>query len=146
LREQPRTADELTSATKLPSATMQALLEWMEKADYIRRQDGRYVATAPVLSSRDQKMTAELMLLGREAIQEWLAKDYQPFKESVKEISPLRAGVPFSEVFAQLWHYIFGIANQKLVEAELFSDPYGPHHVQKGHWRAVYDPAILAPQ
>lgn len=64
----------------------------------------------------------------------------------MKEISPLRAGVPFPEVFAQLWHYTFGIANQKLVEAELFSDPYSADHVQKGHALAVYDPAILEPQ
>lgn len=146
LRDQPRTADELMAATKLPSATMQELLAGMEEADYIRRQDGRYIAIAPVLTSRDEKMVADLMRLGKDAIKEWLAKDYQPFHESVKDISPLRAGVPFPEVFAQLWHYIFGIANQKLVEAELFSDPYGEDHVQKGHTLAVWDPGILGQQ
>jgi hypothetical protein len=146
LRERPRTADELTAATKLPSATMQELLAGMENIGYIRREDGRYVAVAPVLTSRDQKMVADLMLLGRDAIKEWLNKDYEPFRESVKEISPLRAGVPFPDVFAQLWHYIFGIANQKLVEAELFADPYSTDHVQKGHALAVWAPGILGQQ
>jgi hypothetical protein len=79
-------------------------------------------------------------------MKDWLKKDYEPFRESVKEISPLRAGVPFPEVFAQLWHYIFGIANQKLVEAELFSDPYAADHVQKGHALAVWEPGILGQQ
>ena len=29
-----------------------------------------------------------------------------------------------------IWHYIFGMANQKLVEAGMFADPYAPgrHH------------------
>lgn len=146
LRERPRTADESTAATKLPSTTVQELLAAMEKVDYIHRQNGRYVAIAPVLTSRDQKMVADLMLLGRDAMKDWLKKDYEPFRESVKEISPLRAGVPFPEVFAQLWHYIFGIANQKLVEAELFSDPYAADHVQKGHALAVWEPGILGQQ
>lgn len=146
LRERPRTADELTAATKLPSSTVQELLGGMEEVDYIRRQDGRYVAIAPVLTSRDQKMVADLMLLGTDAIKDWLKKDYEPFRESVKEISPLRAGVPFPDAFAQLWHYIFGIANQKLVEAELFADPYSTDHVQKGHALVVWAPGILGQQ
>ncbi|HTS38157.1 MAG TPA: hypothetical protein VMH04_20950 [Candidatus Solibacter sp.] len=146
LRDGPRTAEELTAATKLPSATMLELLAGMEEVEDIRRENGQYFAITPVLTIRDQKMVAELMLLGRDAIKEWLDKDYEPFRESVKDISPLRAGVPFPEVFAQLWHYVFGIANQKLVEAELFPDPYATSHVQKGHYVAVYDPAILEPR
>jgi hypothetical protein len=54
------------------------------------------------------------------------------------DISPVRNRVPFPVAFDQLWHYLFGIANQKLVEGGLFADPYAPNTPLQGYVPVVY--------
>ena len=38
----------------------------------------------------------------------------------------------------QLWHYLFGIANGKLVESGLFMDPYAAGRKQQGNITFIY--------
>ena len=83
-------------------------------------------------------MISGLLRIGREAIHDWFAANYEEFQTAMGDIAPLRSRVPFPVVFDQLWHYLFGIANQKLVEAGLFADPYAPEHSLQGYIPLVY--------
>ena len=69
---------------------------------------------------------------------EWFAENYAELKSALADISPVRNRVSYPVAFDQIWHYIFGIANQKLVEAGLFADPYAPGTAFQGYVPAVY--------
>ena len=97
-----------------------------------------YRATIPVLTERDRAMVTGLLRIGRKALEEWFATNYAELKSTVANISPVRNRVPFTVAFDQIWHYLFGIANEKLVEAGLFADPYGPDATFQGYVPAVY--------
>ncbi len=83
-------------------------------------------------------MVTGLMRIGRRALEEWFAANYAELKPVLADLSPLRNRVPFQVAFDQIWHYVFGIANQKLIEAGLFADPYAPEALFQGYTPAVY--------
>jgi hypothetical protein len=138
LRDQPLTADQLAQIAKRPRADTDALLAGLVGSGYLNKDGERYRAAIPVLAMRDQSMIAGLRRIGREAIAEWFSANYAEFQSAMRDISPVRNRVPFPVAFDQLWHYLFGIANQKLVEAGLFADPYAPNARLQGYVPVVY--------
>ena len=126
LREGPREAD------------ADGLLEAMARIGWARKEGGLYRAAIPVLTQRDRAMVTGLLRIGRKALEEWFAENYAELKLALADISPVRNRVPFPVAFDQIWHYLFGIANEKLVEAGLFADPYAPGATFQGYVPAVY--------
>jgi hypothetical protein len=119
-------------------ADADGLLEAMVKIGWVRKEEGLYRAAIPVLTERDRAMVTGLLRIGRKALEEWFAANYSELKSALADISPVRNRVPFPMAFDQIWHYLFGIANQKLVEAGLFADPYAPDTAFQGYIPAVY--------
>ncbi len=68
----------------------------------------------------------------------WLAANYQAVQAELSTITPLRYGVPYADVFTQVWHYLFGTANRQLVEARVFADPYSESRQYKGFIPVVW--------
>jgi hypothetical protein len=126
LREGPQAAD------------ADGILEAMAGIGWVRKEGERYRAAIPVLTERDRAMVAALLRIGRQALEEWFTSNYAELKAAVADISPMRNGVRFPVAFDQIWHYLFGIANEKLVEAGLFADPYGVGSMFPGYVPAVY--------
>jgi hypothetical protein len=126
------------SAAQLPARNRDSLLAGLVAIGYVRRDAEQYRAAIPVLAMRDQEMIAGLKRIGRDAINEWFAANYTEFLSAMLDISPVRNRVPFPVAFDQLWHYLFGIANQKLVEGGLFADPYAPNTPLQGYVPVVY--------
>lgn len=90
----------------------------------------------------DKPIVAGLLRIGHRVMENWLAANYEPFRSAVREITPVRQNVPYQQTFDQLWHYLFGIANQRLVEAGLFVDPYGQGRVRQGYTAFVYEESL----
>jgi len=84
-------------------------------------------------------MMDDVLRISRQIFSDWLAANYEPIREDLAGITPLRYGVPYDEVFTQVWHYLFGIANKRLVENGLLADPYAPDRKFKGFVPAVWD-------
>jgi hypothetical protein len=114
------------------------LLERMAGIGWARKDGELYRAAIPVLTERDRAMVMAMLRIGRKALEEWFASNYAELKSALADISPVRNRVPFQVAFDQIWHYLFGIANQKLVEAGLFADPYAPETAFQGYMPAVY--------
>lgn len=138
LRGGPLPADRLAEVAKTSRQAADGLLEGLSAIGYVRREGERYRAAIPVLALRDRNMIAGLRTIGLEAIAGWFDKDYGEFRSAMRDISPVRNRVPFPVAFDQLWHYLFGIANRKLVEAGLFADPYSPYAPRQGYIPVVY--------
>ncbi len=126
LRDGDRTADALASATGAGTDETAEDLDVLLALGYVSEKDGRYRARIPVLAERDEAMARRLMAVGREVMEAWLEASYGGIRDELADLSFTRAGVPFAEGFTMIWHYIFGMANQKLVEAGMFADPYAP--------------------
>ncbi len=138
LRRSSRTKEEFIKDGLSPMDAGR-LLPILVAFDYVSEQDGRYQAKVPLLTKQDEAMTKNLRALVRKIMEEWLAANYSKIKKELEGLSLTKAGVPFEEGFSMIWHYLFGLANQKLVEAGFFADPYGQDQKFKGYIPVVYD-------
>ncbi len=138
LRHSAKSKEELIKGGLSPTDA-ESLIPILTAFDYVVERSGRYYAKAPILTKSDKAMTETLRVLGRRIMEDWLSANYSKIKSDLRDLSQTKAGVPFQEGFSMIWHYLFGIANQKLVEAGFFADPYGQDQKFKGYIPVVYD-------
>jgi hypothetical protein len=143
LRGGPQTPADLAKTIGLDESEIQHALALLAEVDYIRQEDGRYAAMIPVLTVQDKPMMDDVLRISRQIFYDWLAANFEPIREDLAGITPLRYSVPYDEVFTQVWHYLFGIANKRLVENGFFADPYAPDRKFKGFLPAVWDRSLL---
>ena len=134
LRDGARPADELGEAAMA--------LEALAGADWVVSRDGKWRARIPVFSAADRDLIREALRIGREALEEWFARDADALRRELADLSPSRSGVPFEEQFTQVWHYVFGTANRILIEAGWLADPYRVSSARKGYIPTVFDGVI----
>jgi DNA-binding transcriptional regulator/RsmH inhibitor MraZ len=138
LRKSEKTSRQLAEASGITEVEANKLLELLLELNYVIAVDGRYRAIIPVLDEDDALMVKELRLIGRGVMLKWFDERYKALCQELSDITPVRYGVPLSEGFYTVWHYLFGIANRELVAAGLFADPYDASRVFKGFIPAVY--------
>ncbi len=142
LRDGEKTQAELASAAAANPKEAETIVALLTELEYVRQEGGRYHAVIPVLSERDRNMAQDVRRIGWKVMDRWLASHYESVKADLNDITPLRSGVTYADSFTQIWHYIFGMTNQKLVEAGLFEDPYGSLRKRKGFIPCVWSPAL----
>lgn len=139
LRDGQKSSTDLARAAGATESEAKALLRVLLALDYATEQNGLYRARIPVLTKRDEAMTRKILAIGNQVMGQWLAENYESIRAELKDLSFMRSGVPFSEGFTMIWHYLFGISNRKLVEAGLFADPYETTRKHKGAIPVVYE-------
>jgi len=137
LREGEKTLPELAQAANLPTGEAEPLVRALVALEFVAAHGGRYQAQIPVFTKRDEAMAKRLLSIGNLVMDRWLAANYSKMKAELQDLSFTRSGVPFEDGFTMIWHYVFGIANRKLVEAGLFADPYAAGRKYKGSIPAV---------
>jgi len=138
LRKSEKTSKQLAEASGITEEEAEKLLELLLELNYVSAVDGRYRALIPVLDEDDTLMVKELRRLGREVMLKWFDERYKALRQQLSSLTPVRYGVPLSEGFYLIWHYLFGIANRELVAAGLLADPYDASRIFKGFIPAVY--------
>jgi len=142
LREGPRTSATLAKVMETNVSLVEDLLNALKGMGWVASQGEEYSLRIPVLTQRDKPMVAGLLRIGHEVMQSWLAANYEPFRTALQKITPVRQRVPYQQTFDQLWHYLFGIANEKLVEGGLFADPYATGREQQGYVAFWYEDGL----
>lgn len=142
LRDGPRTSIALAKAAESTATQVADVLTALEGMGWVSRHGEEYGANIPVLTQKDKAMVKALLRIGHDVMESWLAANYQPFRDSIREITPVRQGVPYEQTFDQLWHYLFGIANGDLVESGLFVDPYAVGRTRQGNITFVYQDGL----
>lgn len=146
LRSGEKTAEQLGEAAGTGSAQTEDLLRLLEELEYARRvDDDRFATIIPVFATEDRPMILELLRIGREVMTPWLHENYERIQADLGTITPLKYGVPYKEVFNQIWHYIFGYANQTLVQEGKFYDPYGGTRKYEGFIPVVWHRGVVRP-
>ncbi len=144
LRNKSSSADELAGIASIPRSDIGQWLDVLSELHYISGQHGVWQATIPVFANNDRGMLQKLRGIGRKVMTEWLKTNYSRLREQLSDLTPVRNGVPFEEGFTMIWHFVFGLTNQRLVEAGLFADPYATTRTEKGFIPAVFEGDALS--
>jgi hypothetical protein len=136
----PKSVEELMIAGSLDAETISDLLLLLKELEYIAQDGAKYRAIIPVLTDADTPMVQELLALGREVIREWHDAHFESLASDLGHITPMKYGVPYAVVYTEVWHYVFALTNQKLIEAGLAADPYADSRRFKGFIPAVWRP------
>jgi hypothetical protein len=136
----PKSAEELAEATHLDPETLADLLDLLQKVGYVAQDGSRYRAMIPVLTEADTPMVRGVLALGREVIRQWHEEHYDELAADLGDLTPVRSGVPYEVVYTEVWHYLFGLTNRKLVEAGMLADPYASSREHKGFVPVVWLP------
>ncbi len=132
LRDGERSLDELPSSLGITAAEAQSLMGLLVDLEFVTQQNGRYRTHIPVFSRKDHKAVQQLRRIGNDVMTQWLADNYKKLQSDLSFTAPARGGVPYTEEFNAIWHYVFGLANRQSVEAGLFGDPYAPRANTRG--------------
>jgi hypothetical protein len=143
LRDSDRTAMELSRITLISPTEVDAWLGLLSGMQYVVETNGAYHALIPVLTKRDHDMVQQLRSVGQDIITSWLKAHYAAIRDQLAATAPTRNGVPYEEGFTMIWHFLFGMANNELVNAGLFADPYAEHRMYKGFIPAVFEAEAL---
>jgi hypothetical protein len=137
LHDEEKTLPQLAQAANLQEKDAKPLVQTLLALQFISADGDRYQATIPVFTKRDETMARRLVSIGHQVMEQWLVVNYPKMKGELNDLSFIRAGVPFEDGFTMIWHYVFGMANRKLIEAGLFADPYSPNRKYKGSISAL---------
>lgn len=108
--------------------SVEALMKWLRFLGYIERD----ALTVPYFTEEERPMLQELRQTVSPQVEAWCEQHYDDMKEMMDDSTPLRHGVPYPEVFTQVWHYLFGWANKHLADMGVIFDTYQPGHQTPG--------------
>jgi hypothetical protein len=143
LHDRELTLKELSSAARITTDEAVAWAELLVRLEWIAAKDGHYRTRIPVFTKRDRRMIRHLQEIGREIISNWLVANYTGLKAELGDITPVRWGVPYTEGFTVIWHWVFGLANAELVKSGLFADPYDQGRKYKGFIPCVFESGAM---
>jgi len=129
----------LAARTTVEEGKVDRILAFLEAAEYVERKDGAWQAKVLVLRPEDAEPVAKMVALGREIMADWHEANYASIRQALSDLTPIRNGVPFEQVYTEIWHFVFGFANRMLVEEGLFADPYAESRRYQGFLPVVWD-------
>ena len=124
LRDGPRSAASLAQAMNTAPALAHRTMDLLAALHYVRREGGAYRAAVPVFAERDRAMLNAVRAEARTIVSHWLRNNDAQMRRDLGELSAVRAGVPYEQVFTEVWHYLFGAANARLAASGFIADPY----------------------
>jgi hypothetical protein len=115
------------------------VLDLLVELAYVRCAGTHCSAAIPVLTELDGTAVQQARALSRSIIERWLAREYEPLRQRLTGLTPVREGVAYPQVFTQIWHYVFGMTNGELARRGFFADPYASSLKFKGFIPVVWD-------
>ena len=121
-----------------------SLLDLLEELHYIEGDTtSGFKPLIPVLPAADAEMIDEVLTRSGEILVDWLPEHMDELQERLGNLTPLKYGLTFQDIFSQIWHYLFGLANQHMVKAGFFADPYDPKRQYQGFIPVVWHPDVM---
>jgi hypothetical protein len=105
--------------------------------------DGNWALLVPVFDATDKPMLDAALALSRSVIANWLKQNYSPMRREMLRLTAVRQGIPFPELFSQIWHELFGLATRDLVTEGMIEDPRGSGVVWQGSVPTVWRTSIF---
>ena len=143
LRERTLTVDSLSETTGTGRERTEAILALLWELQYVSRDGESYVLAVPFLSLADKPMTDAARELSWLLMESWLDRNYSTVRAELETLTVLEYGVPYRQLFTQIWHYLFGLTNKALVASGHFADPYAEKRIAKGMLPFVFDVDLI---
>lgn len=128
---------QVKDGVQLPPERAEKILELLQTLGYIEVEDGICHLLIPYFDQRDLPMIFQAADIIGSLLRQWCEDNMVQLERDLAELNPLRNGVPFRELFIQVWHYVFGLANKYLAETGVIYDTYCPASRHKGYMPAL---------
>jgi hypothetical protein len=135
--------DSILGSTGAEEERTDAILALLMELQYVRRDGDSYVLAAPVFSLADKAMIDAARELSWRLMDEWLDLNYSTVQAHLDRLTARKYGVPYRQLFTEIWHYLFGLANKALVASGHFADPYAEDRMSKGMLPFVFSADLL---
>jgi len=143
LRQGAVTSETVSAMTDVEKVRADRILELLEELQYVRESTESYVLVTPFFSLADRGMIDAARALSWELMDEWLDRNYSDVRASLDGLTAIRYGVPYRQLFTEIWHYLFGLTNRELVRSGHFADPYAEERLSKGMIPFVLNTGLL---
>ncbi len=118
-------------------------ISFLKEIKYIEEENGTYHLTIPYFTEENTEMISDCIEPFIPVLKDWLDENLGSLKEELKETRPMKNGVPFDELFIQVWHFIFGLTNKNLAREGIIYDTYSDRSDHKGYLPAVAEKKVL---
>lgn len=100
-----------------------ALLNLLEKLEYIIKEDGHHKVNIPVFFPEDKEIINKINSRVAKIVIDFIDPIYSKIRDALSGIRPTLNKIPFRETFSEVWHKIFGYCNRFLAEEGFMYDP-----------------------
>jgi len=146
LREGPATSRSVSVEAGVDEGHAYAILALLQDLHYVRGGEDAYVLAIPYFSLADKPMIDAVRALCWQLMDVWLDDNSAAVKDGLGGLNAIQHGVPYEQLFTEIWHYLFGMTNKALVESGHFADPYADERLFKGMMPFAFDTEILSPR
>lgn len=119
------------------------MLRLLDSLGYIRKQKGSYALQVPFFTMDDLDVLERVTRMVIPVLKQWVDTALGQYEQDIAGCCPLRNGVPFTEVFVQCWHYVFGLTNKYLAEQRVICDTYSGESLWKGYLPGLIKGPVL---
>lgn len=100
-------------------------MDFLKELGYLDfdNEQSKIKCIVPVFNNEDNKIIEEISNIISAGIFEIVKSTIDNFDKNLPELTPLKHGVGFKDIANELWHLMFGAANEYLVESDFFAKP-----------------------
>jgi hypothetical protein len=143
LRQGAVTIDSISGLTGTEKERTEAILTLLMELQYVKRDKNSYVLAAPYFLLADKPMIDAARELSWLLMDEWLDLNYSTVQAKLDRLTARKYGIPYRQLFTEIWHYLFGLTNKALVASGHFADPYAEERLSKGMFPFVFDADLI---
>lgn len=143
LRDGEATADAVAEKTAIDSEQTRNLLTLLEALQYVEKDGDTFSLIVPVFTTKDYAMLRAARNRSNQMMIDWLADYYDEVEQALGDLTVMKYGVPYDQLYTQIWHYIFGLVNQRLVATGHMLDPYAADRAHQSFAPFVFETSIF---
>jgi len=142
LRKEPLPAAEIARISGGDPAPLLGLLGEIGYAE--PDGHGRYRLAVPVFDEADRPMLERTLAASRSVLRAWLASRAPELRRELSNLTAIRSGLSFEEVFTQVWHEIFGATTRELARDGMIASAYAREARSKGSFSVLWRQRLYA--
>lgn len=123
LKDCGRLIESLIVGKETEATNRDALLNLLEKLEYIIKEDGHHKVNIPVFFPEDKEIINKINSRVAKIVIDFIDPNYSKIRDVLSGIRPTLNKIPFGETFSEVWHKIFGYCNRFLAEEGFMYDP-----------------------
>lgn len=115
------------------------LLVWLTWLGYVKGKD----LVVPYFTAGDAPAVHLARDIVLQEVVAWAEQYYKELKSDLSDLTALKHGVDYREVFVDVWHWLFGFTNKRLAETGYIFNPYMPGHGTPGCLGGIAEDPVL---